>query len=1115
MLERWRWSWCSSWTCIVALALAAPIVVGTTTCTQQEILRVQLPRPSQPEFAGFVVPSFGYVQGAPKYSDECLTVMVQGGGVGYDPIQELTDGNVDLAIAEGSYVAEKVQSGQQLKIIAGYYQKNGLVWIGLKDRLGTIASVKDLTNKRVGIWNYGYNYPFEYILDNTFSSSVYVVNVPQYPDTLSQLEDGAIDLATAMVYDELARPLQVLNSSSQYLRQSSDLYKLDPSDHGLTLVHNVLTVSTSTLNDATKRASIVKFLKVVKNAWHFCRANEAACAAAFAEYNEVLPHHLWQMREVNKFIFPSPAGHGLGVLSADRWNAMNTWLVGTSHLSSAVSADSVIDNSLVLEAGALENITVWVPVSAGSMQFCADYNSTNYRICQNFEYTYCAAGSEPLAAGTCKACAPGRYAPASGRMNTCLVCPAGSFATQPGMSECGSCVPGSYWDASSNSSVITCKSCPAGRFSNTAGASACRACALGFFVAAQGAAGCERCPVGRFMQQPGASACTRCQEGMATLHLASTSASACTCPQDTYEQVGTSACLPCPEGMICATNSKESNLLAVTSGATASGNYPQLQVGYWSSNAAPLFVYRCRIDRVCPGLTFETCGPNMKGTACGQCQDGYYRDGWQCLRCSGIDESAFNYPLLQVGAGPIVIFLFYCIMRDSREDWGNWWNEIVHLTYLLLTHYQIIGLLAFSFVQYPDKLSSVLAPFTYLVDLAAMLRLGCSKYADFRAAMIVKETFPALVLGLFFVTFCILYVVGKLFRMCRYLEKKEERIETYNGAIFPMMVALCPLQADIMINLYLTVFNTFYVAVCFMALQLFMCYQNPNGKYSILLSPEVICYDTDEWNGMLTEGIFALFFYIIAPISGFTYIVIIAPLRFHKVDFHTRWKCLFIKFKPDAFWWTVFQQLRILLLCLMLALSQQGVRQALFVFCLTLFYMALLVIRFPWRHRSTNLFDLCASCVLLYFSAVSVTFANRFDWLDVQIAESAVVTTFMPLPIVVWLVGVVCHSRLAKAKSKNAQAANVALAASCKTVFAKFVGLDKAEAQEFCLRLSEQDRDILRNAVAMIVAELLGHQPAATLLPPRLAHQDKRAGARTWAPGGIKQDTTVEPAKTP
>lgn len=710
-------------------------------------------------------------------------------------------------------------------------------------------------------------------------------------------------------------------------------------------------------------------------------------------------------------------------------------------------------------------------------------------------------------------------------MNTCLVCPSGRYARGYGQSDCNECKIGRYWVSNATTptdkNVTECTSCPLGKFSNEVGATQCQLCGEGSMAGKPGTFECERCPYGSYQASSGKSACTKCKEGMDTLFVGSLKESECVCPEGQYTPVSGTHCLPCREGMYCGVNSMEKNLISVASDPTLDlstvGEFPRIQAGYYSETSAPFKVYLCKDDRSCPGNLPQTCDKNMHGIACGKCKAGYYRDGQSCYECTEIDKSSFNYPVVQIIVGPFVVLALYFVMRNSREDWGRWWNELCNVAFTLSVHYQILGLFAFTFLQYPVGLESIMVPFTYLVDLAAMLRLACSEYPSFHDALIVKITAPGLLLVIFLITYLIGFIMGKVIELMSKPAVPKDgdspsppTTSEGSGQFFNMF----PLKGHLLFNVYCSLFLVFYVAICFVSLQLFMCYKHPTDEWSLLFAPEVLCW-SDDWRGMMPESIVALLAYIVLPISLFAYAVAMAPTNFHKTTFHQMWKFLFIKFKPQCFWWGVFHMLRTLMLCLTLVFSQIGSRQVYLMLVMLLIYAAMLATWWPWRQRTANLFDMFVTCCLIFFCTLSAPFTRRRPWLDDQLAETSVAVTISPIVVLVALLCYVAYRRFNPGTVSHREAKQLELGSNCRAVFTKFVGLCKDEqalkelrteaqypvsAEAFIQSLSAQDRDVLRSACSVIVGELLGHQPGKAGLPWRLVHQSKKSGARSWDP---------------
>lgn len=1079
-----------------------------TACSQVDRLAVQLPRPVQPEFAGFVVPNSAVVSGAPQYSSECLKVTVRGGGAGFDSLSELKAGRADVAIAEGAYVAQQVNSGESLTVVAGYYMGGGVVYVGLQK----YTELKDLAFKKVGVWCCGYDLPLRALIAN-LSVSVPVAYASQHMETMEQLKDNNLDVATAMAYGELARPLTWLDPSTNFLRQRSDLYVLDPDAEGITSMHNVLVVRTSQL--ASIRAKLVKFLRTVTKTWIFCRDNENTCAAAFSEHGVATPVSVWQMREVNRHVFPALKAHGLGVVSRQRWNKMNDYLIKMGAIQTAVP-DTVIDNTAILDADALIDSSIWTPNEEGHLEFCAPYGTTDVHICQGDEHTLCPAGAMPTGPndGDCTDCIPGRFAPLEARMNLCEICPSGKQSSTSGTVVCESCPTGRYWsvtDTSNASLPAICEHCPMGRFTFTLGTTECRQCPRGYAAGEKGQTQCKRCLHGSYASSVGSATCQQCLDHQTTVFNGAESVNECICGEGTYLKLD-GTCARCPRTMFCAPNSKESILMSFASNLTVSSNlqYPRLLAGYWASVTDPFSVYLCWDENACPGGPPGTCGPQMEGVACGLCKEGYFRDGKKCAECTGADESPFNYPLIQVIFGPFVVFALYWLVRDSREDWKGWRNEFGTQCFLLLVSYQMVGLVVASTIDWPEEITSALWPWHYLVDVPDMLRLQCSEYRYFRNRLLVKTTAPLFLLGVFILTYIICFLIGL---PCKRMRESRDQDRPRSGG---SCLNLAPLDGNSLTGLFFGVLYTFYMCLCFVALQLFMCYEHPNGERSLRYGPEVSCEsgNSSDWDGMLTEAILSIIFYIVLMIVGFGWIVGMAPRHFHEEKFRTRWNFLFRRFKPDCWWWSPLLMLRALLLCLTLALSQEGSRQVYWMFCVLLLYGAVLVIFFPWRHRTANLSDALSIGVVLFFCALGSTYGRRHDWLDESISRTAAAVTFSPLPVVVVLCCWVFWKALSPTSIKKRKAEVSKLANDARISFTKVVALEKPASQAFIQGLSEQDRDTLRNTCAIIVAELLGHQPGKVGLKWRLVHQDERGGASHWTPHN-SAEKAPEPGEDP
>merc|ERR1740130_2656029 len=115
----------------------------------------------------------------------------------------------------------------------------------------------------------------------------------------------------------------------------------------------------------------------------------------------------------------------------------------------------------------------------------------------------------------------------------------------------------------------------------------------------------------------------------------------------------------------------------------------------------------------------------MVDIACSLCQKGYYRQNNECVTCTDTGSSEFNYPTLPSIFGTVVVLLLYYYMWDQAEVWGSFVNELWSLAFVLLVHFQIVGLVLGTAVSWPTKMFDNLYVWEYFVDVTDMLRLDC------------------------------------------------------------------------------------------------------------------------------------------------------------------------------------------------------------------------------------------------------------------------------------------------------------------------------------------------------------------------------------------------------
>jgi hypothetical protein len=126
-------------------------------------------------------------------------------------------------------------------------------------------------------------------------------------------------------------------------------------------------------------------------------------------------------------------------------------------------------------------------------------------------------------------------AAAAAASELCQVCPAGTYAAEPGLTACLPCPPGTY--------------------SGGPGAAACAACPVGTWGPGGGAE-CVDCGSVAYGPVPGLSACLACPEGTVTQSRRAVTGAQCECMGGKYllSALRGEACRPCPVGAYCEGN---------------------------------------------------------------------------------------------------------------------------------------------------------------------------------------------------------------------------------------------------------------------------------------------------------------------------------------------------------------------------------------------------------------------------------------------------------------------------------------------------------------------------------------------------------------------------------
>ncbi|MGB3370474.1 MAG: ABC transporter substrate-binding protein [Rhodococcus sp. (in: high G+C Gram-positive bacteria)] len=301
---------------MVVASLATGCSTTTDTSTDAEgnaTVKLQLQWFKQGQFAGYLA---ALDQGF--YADQGLNVEILDGGTDIVPQTVLAQGQADYAIAWVPKALASREAGAGITDVAQIFQRSGTLQASFATE--NITGAADLRGKTVGNWGYGNEFElFAGMTEAGLNPSSDVTLVQQQFD-MNGLLSGDIAAAQAMSYNEYAQLLETVNPATGQLYTAADFTTIDWNDEGVAMLQDAIWANTEKLSDEAYREQTVKFIAASLQGWAFCRDNVEQCRDITVAAGSTLgaSHQLWQVNEVNKLIWPSPAG--IGTIDEASWN---------------------------------------------------------------------------------------------------------------------------------------------------------------------------------------------------------------------------------------------------------------------------------------------------------------------------------------------------------------------------------------------------------------------------------------------------------------------------------------------------------------------------------------------------------------------------------------------------------------------------------------------------------------------------------------------------------------------------------------------------------------------------------------------------------------------------
>jgi NitT/TauT family transport system substrate-binding protein len=271
-------------------------------------VRLQLQWVTQAQFAGyFAAVDQGF------YAEEGLDVTILQGAVDIVPQTVVASGNAEFGVAWLPKVLASIEQGADLVNIAQPFQRSGTLQVAWAD--SGIDSPEDWRGKRVGTWGFGNEHELfaamrKVGIDPENAEDVTIVS---QDFTMEALLNNDLDAAQAMTYNEYAQVLEAINPETGELYQPEDLTVISMESTGTAMLQDGIFARGEWLAEEGNEDIAVRFLRASFRGWMWCRDNFEECVDVVLENGPTLGrgHQRWQLNEINKLIWPSPAGIGI------------------------------------------------------------------------------------------------------------------------------------------------------------------------------------------------------------------------------------------------------------------------------------------------------------------------------------------------------------------------------------------------------------------------------------------------------------------------------------------------------------------------------------------------------------------------------------------------------------------------------------------------------------------------------------------------------------------------------------------------------------------------------------------------------------------------------------
>jgi len=304
-------------TAIAAVAgLQLPRAAGagaSAECESTDSVTVVLKWVVQSQFAGYYA-----AQDQGFYDAACLDVTIMPGGGNIVPHQVLASGGAEFAVDHvvNSLIAR--EEGADSVNIAQVFQRGGYLQVAWAD--SGIETIDDLRGTKVGSWGYGNELILYAALRGAGIEPDEDAEIVQQPFDVSMLLRREVDSIQAKTYNEYAQLLESTNPDTGELYQPEDFSVINLNELGYDSLEDGIYARDEWLSEGDNADVATRFLEATFEGWAYCRDNFDECVQIVLDNGSALGqgHMTWMLNEINKLIWPSPAG--VGVMDPDAFD---------------------------------------------------------------------------------------------------------------------------------------------------------------------------------------------------------------------------------------------------------------------------------------------------------------------------------------------------------------------------------------------------------------------------------------------------------------------------------------------------------------------------------------------------------------------------------------------------------------------------------------------------------------------------------------------------------------------------------------------------------------------------------------------------------------------------